>query len=182
MDGMMRALAKWIGPLKRRVLLTVGRGVLRLIDDDGGVQRVQMTALDGETLDRVERFAEYGFTSRPHPEAEAVLIAVGGDRAHALVVAVEDRRYRLRGLKTGEVAVYDDLGQIIKLARDGIEIETRADVTVTAPRVEIAAQEIDLGGGAEAGVARIGDMVEVGAGSSAGRWPIVSGSGKVKAG
>lgn len=120
MDAVIRTVTKLIGPLKRRVLLMIGRGVLKLIDDAGGIQHVQLVALEGETLDRVERFQEYGFTSVPHPGAEAVLAAAGGDRGHGLVVGVEDRRYRLVGLAGGEVAIYDDLEQKVHLKRNGI--------------------------------------------------------------
>lgn len=36
---------------------------------------------------------------------------------------VADRRYRLQGLKTGEVALYDDIGQCVHLTRGGILIK-----------------------------------------------------------
>ena len=153
MDAMIHMITRLLGPLKRRVMLTIGRAVLTLIDDAGGIQRVQLTALEGETLDRVERFMEYGFTSHPHPGAEAVLAAVAGDRAHGLIVAVEDRRYRLAGLAGGEVALHDDLGQRIHLTRSGIVIDTPGNLTVAAGgdiaitaagRIEIAATRIDL--------------------------------------
>ncbi|MBF0248042.1 MAG: phage baseplate assembly protein [Alphaproteobacteria bacterium] len=189
MDAVMRTVGKLIAPLKRRVLLMIGRGVIKLIDDAGGIQHVQLVALEGETLDRVERFQEYGFTSAPHPGAEAVLAAAAGDRAHSLVVGVEDRRYRLTGLAGGEVAIYDDLGQVIKLARTGIEVTTgqSAGVTVNAPvinanvdKVVVNSNDIHLAGEGGAQIARVGDLVAVGTGSSAGNWPIISGSDKAR--
>lgn len=120
MDAVIRTVTRLVAPLKRRVLLMIGRAVIKLVDDAGGIQVVQLVGLDGEILDRVERFQEYGFTSVPHAGAEAVLSAVGGDRSHGLVVAVEDRRYRLKGLAGGEMAIYDDLGQKVHLKRNGI--------------------------------------------------------------
>jgi len=36
---------------------------------------------------------------------------------------VSDRRYRLTGLAEGEVALYDDLGHKVHLAREGIVID-----------------------------------------------------------
>ena len=41
--------------------------------------------------------------------------------------------------------------------------------------------DVDLGGSGGQPVARVGDKVEITAGTSAGQWPIISGSGKVKA-
>lgn len=104
----MTTFGRWIGPLKRRVLLMVSRAVVELVDDARRLQTLQVTGYASEVLDGAERFQQYGFTSVPHPEAEAVVLAVGGERQHPIVIAVEDRRYRLVGLEDGEVALYTD--------------------------------------------------------------------------
>lgn len=101
-------LARLVAPLKRRIMLAAGRAVLRLVDDAAKVQRAQLEALEGEIHDQVERFQHYGFSSRPHPGGEAVLVALGGVRAHSIVVADDDGRYRRRDLETGEVCLYTD--------------------------------------------------------------------------
>ena len=44
------------------------------------------------------------------------------DSSHAVAVTVSDRRYRIRSLKQGEVAIYDDLGQSVTLTRTGIVV------------------------------------------------------------
>ena len=97
-----------IGPLRRRVLLMVGRAVLRVVDDSLKLQAVQVEGLPGEVLDGIERWQQYGFTSVPHPGAEAIIAALGGQRQHSVVLAVEDRRYRVMGLEQGEVCIYTD--------------------------------------------------------------------------
>jgi phage gp45-like len=51
--------------------------------------------------------------------AEAVVLFVGGRREHGLVVAVDDRRYRLKGLEKGEVALYNKAGGKVVLKADG---------------------------------------------------------------
>ncbi len=93
-------------PLRRRVMLMVGRAVLTLVDDDPRLQVVQLSALRSETIDRAERFQEYGFSSHPEPGAEAVVVCPGGVRQHPIVIAVDDRRYRPTGLLEGEVVLY----------------------------------------------------------------------------
>ena len=201
----MHAVNRWIAPLKRRLTLMIGRSVLRLVDDAMQLQSLQVEALAGETLDGVERFQQYGFTSHPHPDAEAIILSVAGERANAVVIAVDDRRYRITNLTAGEVALYDDQGQSVIMKRDGIVIDTdRPDgvqitapivtvnapvvtvdsadsVIVTAPVVTVDSADVRLGGQSGPAVARVGDMVSVSAGSSAGQWPIVSGSAKVTA-
>ncbi|MEX2630035.1 MAG: phage baseplate assembly protein V [Tistlia sp.] len=166
-------LARWAGPMRRRLGAMVRRAVLELIDDESALQRLQATALAGETLDGLERVQQYGFTSHPHPGAAAIVLALGGNSAHSVVIAVDDRRYRLAGLAQGEVALYDDQGQKLVIYRDRIEVE--------APKVVVKSPDVHLGEDGGPRVARVGDRVNVGSGSSAGLWPIVEGSENVRA-
>lgn len=117
-----RAWARMLGPVWRRMRLMISRGVLQMADDGQKMQSVQVTLL-GESPAWAERFQNYGLTSVPHGGAEAVVAAVGGARAHLAVLAIDDRRYRMSSLKTGEVAIYDDLGQSVHLTREGIVIK-----------------------------------------------------------
>lgn len=115
--------------LANRIAMLVGRCVLVAVDDSTLMQTVQVRML-GKLYGGVERFQEYGFTSVPMPGAEGVGVAVGGTREHLLTISLDDRRYRLKGLAAGEVALYDDHGQVVKLGRDGIEIFSPLDVTI----------------------------------------------------
>lgn len=136
----MKQLRQLMGPIENRVRLMFGRGVVRRIDDARQAQELQLELLSDEGQDAVERLQNYGFTSHPHPDAEALIACVGGLRSHAVAIVVEDRRYRVRGLQQGEVALFDDLGNVIKLGREAIEIVAASKVTVTAPDgVEITA-------------------------------------------
>ncbi len=166
--------------LADRVRNMIGRAVLSAIDDTKLLQTLQVTLLADELADGVERFQNYGFSSHPFPEAEAIVAAVGGTRSHLVAIAVDDRRYRVKGLAEGEVAIYDDQGQTIVLKRGGIEITTDKYVLinaqtadVTADSVTIVSDDINLGGGGGQPVARVGDSVVGGV--------ITSGSPKVKA-
>ena len=66
-----------------------------------------MEALEGEVIDRAEKFGMYGITSHPLPGADALVLAVGGVRQHPIIL-VDDRRHRVRELAEGEVCVYTD--------------------------------------------------------------------------
>jgi len=89
------------------------------------LQSLQMRLTAGEVNDDMEHFEPYGFTSNPLPGAEAVATFLGGDRSHAIVLVVADRRYRLQSLVPGEVAIYTDEGDKIHLKRGRvIDIET----------------------------------------------------------
>lgn len=178
----MTAIARMMEPIAARVRLMIGRAVIAAVADDAQAQALQLELLSDEVQDGVERFQGYGFTSHPHPGAEALVAFVGGTRSHGVVVQVEDRRYRLKSIAEGEVALFDDLGQVIHLKRDRIAIESPLKVTIDAQTVDVTADvvtvesaDIRLGGAGGAKVARVGDDVDLGTGK------IISGSDVVTA-
>jgi phage baseplate assembly protein V len=126
-------------PLKHRIAMMVSRAIVTLVEDTGGIQALQLAALDGELLEGAERFQDYGFTSVPFPDAEAVVVFPGGLRSHPLIVACGDRRYRLKGLQGGEVAIYDDQDQAVILKREGIRVQSPLKVEIEAPEVTLTA-------------------------------------------
>jgi phage baseplate assembly protein V len=133
----MHPLYRLLRPLAQRVQLMVGRAVLRLVNDATTMQSVQVSLLADELRDDVERFQNYGFTSVPFAGAEAVAVCVAGSRDHVVVVAVDDRRYRLKGLANGEVAIYTDEGDHIVIKRGGtVEVLAATKVNVRTPLVE----------------------------------------------
>jgi phage baseplate assembly protein V len=101
----------------------ISRGTLADIDPDRKMQTVQARLLAGETKNGLEYFEPYGITSVPNNDAELVAVFLDGDRSNGLVICIADRRFRLQGMKTGEVALHDDQGQKVHLTRDGIVIE-----------------------------------------------------------
>lgn len=136
-----RFVRKLLAPIYRRLAMIVTRGVVKLVDDGLKMQTVQVTGHADEVLDNVERWQQYGLTSRPRKGAEALLLAIGGHRAHTAAVAVDDRRYRPTDLEEGEVALYSDEGDIIKFKRGKIiEVVTGEKLDVTAPEVTVTAE------------------------------------------
>ncbi len=145
---MVNSFRRLIGPCLRMARMMVGRAVINLINDGLKMQELQVTLLADEVRADVERFQEYGLTSHPVPGAEAVMVSVGGNRDHGIVIAVDDRRYRLKSLTQGEVALYDDQGQAIHLKRnkvihiygcDEVWVDAAVKVLVTAPEITCTA-------------------------------------------
>lgn len=127
-----RAL-KYLASRQRNMIL---RGRVTLVDDTRQLQALQVSLLgDGDdTPDDIERFQQYGVTSKPFTNSEAVVLFPGGDRSHGLCVAVGDRRYRLTGLADGEVALYDDQNQVVHIKRDGVYIVSAQQVVIDTPQ------------------------------------------------
>lgn len=103
------------------------RAVLRRVNSAPGVQTVQGDGLADEALQGNEMMQHYGFTSVPLPGCEGIVVPVGGQTAHGVIIATEHGIYRLKSLKPGEVALYTDEGSKIVLKR-GRLIEVDCDV------------------------------------------------------
>ena len=129
-----RLIAKMLAPLARRVSNLVARGVVSAVNAGLKGQAVQVKLLSGEMKDAVEHMEPYGYTANAHGGAECVSVFLDGDRSHGLVLVVADRRYRLQGLQSGEVAIYDDLQQKVHLTREGIVVWSPLDIKLHAGR------------------------------------------------
>lgn len=123
----------------------VARAVLNVVDDEGNMQRVQISLLEDEVIDSVERFQNYGFTSVPDEGSEATVVFVGADRSHPVVVVADDRRVRKKGLKPGEVAIYHKDGDFIHLKNGNcMDISTRTLTLSCETATLSASSEITL--------------------------------------
>lgn len=154
-------MKRLLAPLQRKLAMMVGRAVVHVINDTPGWQTLQAELLNGEVRDDIEYAQDYGFTSHPHPGAEAVAVSVAGSRDHLIVVKVGDRRYRLKGLAEGEVAIYTDEGDQIVLKR-GREIHMTAGtkVVIDAPMVDVL-HNLHVGGSVtvDESVTATGDVI-----------------------
>lgn len=123
------------------------RGVGTQVLADGPVQLFQGEALAGEQLQDNELFQHYGLTSRPPPGFMFVCLPVGGKTAHAIAIATEHAASRLKGLASGEVAIYTDEGDKIVLKRGHvIEITTQTLKINASTKVEITSPLITTTG------------------------------------
>nr|WP_240746130.1 phage baseplate assembly protein V [Cupriavidus oxalaticus] len=115
----------------------IGRCVVALVDSARKLQALQLRLTAGETKDGVEHFEPYGYTSCPLPGAEGIVAFPGGDRSHAVALVIGDRRFRLSGLKPGEVALYTDEGDSLVFKRGRIaELNTGTFVVNAEEKVQ----------------------------------------------
>ena len=138
-----RGLRAALAPIGRAIAMMAARSVVKLVDDTKGRQTLQAEILDGELRDGVERVQEYGFTSHPFADADAIILSLSGTREKAIAIAVDDRRYRLK-LQEGEVALFDDLGNAVKLLRDKVHVVGVQEVRVEAPSVKVESTTVTI--------------------------------------
>ena len=119
----------------RAIILSVAEGVIK---------RFSATGRAGETFTDREYFQHYGYSSRTLPGAEGIVLREGN---HIIMIASDDRRYRI-ALEEGEVALYDDQGQVIHLKRgkeihiygcDKLTADVGMETKLNCPVVEVVA-------------------------------------------
>lgn len=117
------------------------RAQITRIDTQGGVQTTQLAGLKPETLEDVELFQHYGLTSVPPEGAMAIVLPLGGQTTHGIILATEHSAYRLQGLASGEVALYTDEGTRIVLRRGKIIDVTCETYNVNCKNYHVSASD-----------------------------------------
>jgi len=115
------------------------RGVVTLIKSTGAVQLVQVDGMSGEQLQDAELFQQFGFTSNPPAGTMAIILPIGGKTAHGMVIATEHGALRLKGLASGEMAIYNQWGDHVILAADRrMKVVSSLAVDITTPTVNMS--------------------------------------------
>lgn len=134
-------LNRILEPIRTRIRSIVNRAIASLIDDTTAMQIVQLRLMKDETKSNVERVQNYGFSSVPLEGSETVVLFVNGNKDHGLVIAIDDSRYRVKNGAPGQVTVYDNDGNFVKLTEaEGIEINAPNEKVVIK-----ASGDIDIG-------------------------------------
>lgn len=140
-----RTLERKFEKMARGLANIVCRGVAAMTGDKTKWQTQQVQLLDGETIDGAERVQQYGFSGVPQGGAECIVLMVNGDRSHPVILACDDRRYRVAGLQNGEVCVYTDEGDRIHLKRDNtIEVTTKHFIVKAQEDVQIETKQLTI--------------------------------------
>jgi phage baseplate assembly protein V len=86
---------------------------------------VQLKGLAGEQLQDAELFQHFGFTSCPPAGTQCIVLPIGGQTSHAIIIATENGAYRLQ-VASGEMAIYSDEGAFVHIKKGRI-VEVECD-------------------------------------------------------
>ena len=120
------------------------RGTLNLVKSADNIQKAQVSGLADETLQDVELMQQFGLTSVPPAGTQVVVLPMGGETTHSIVIATENGSFRVKNLKSGETAVYDESGstiilkqgRLIEIDCDILKITASTKVEISSPLVE----------------------------------------------
>ena len=123
------------------------RGKVARVQAGGGVQKIQVEGLDGETVQDLEHAENFSFTSNPPAGSDCVVVPLGGKTSHGIIVTTTNGAYRITGLSDGETAVYNadgakmvlKKGRVIEIDCDKLNIKAPNGVNITSEKVECSA-------------------------------------------
>lgn len=157
-EDVQKLLRSW----RTRIFMMLARGIIKGIEDSSGnLRKIHSSFLANETITGMDQMQEYGFSSHPPPGGECMAAFIGGNRSGGIVIATQDRRYRIE-LDEGEVAIYTKFGASVKLDKDdkitihGTDLEAEGDDSALLKqgtgKVEITGGIVVLEGIATAGI------------------------------
>lgn len=135
---------KVIKPTHNRVVNMIRFGVVTLVKN-GKTREVQVETLGGEVIDNVKFLEPFGFTSKPPVGSETLIFNVNGNAANNVVLNIGNREFRFKGCATGEVAMYDQFGNIIHLKTGGnMNITAPETIDIEAKTANVTAENLNI--------------------------------------
>ncbi|MDA9573342.1 phage baseplate assembly protein V [Rickettsiales bacterium] len=132
----------------------------------------------------------------PEIDEQVIILSPSGDLSQAVILPSFYKNNASDSDQNIKSITYQDGSKIsFNVSSGTLDLDLKGDVTIKvvgnanieSDNINITASsnitldgDVDLGGSGGQGVARIGDLVDISAGSSSGQWPIISGSSKVK--
>ena len=124
----------------------------------------------------------------PEIDEQVIILSPSGDLSQAVILPSFYKNNASDSNQNIKSITYQDGSKIsFNIASGTLDLDLKGDVKIkVVGNAEIEAAkvtlkgDVDLGGSGGQGVARIGDKIEITGGSSAGQWPIISGSSLVK--
>ena len=113
-------------------------GTVNLVEK-GQTQHCQVKTAAGEILNDVAFLEPYGFTAKPKKKSETLIFNVNGNKFNNVVLNIGSRELRFKELSDGEVAMYDDSGNLLHFKNGGIiDLKAPATMNQTAQTINIS--------------------------------------------
>lgn len=119
------------------------RGRITRVKSGLSIQQVQGNGLAGEKVQDAELFQHFGFTSCPPAGTQCIVLPLGGQTSHSIIIATENGAYRLQ-VASGEMAIYSDEGAYVHIKKGRI-VETECDeYLVKTKKYTVLAEDYDV--------------------------------------
>ena len=108
--------------LATRVKLLLTPVIIDAINNDGEVQTMKVSGLEGEVIDNVQRIEDYGRTTVPPTETGALLTSVAGNRTSSSIIKAGISKDRPKEGENGDIIDWDIHGNKVKYTKEGVNI------------------------------------------------------------
>ena len=115
----IRAFQRLLTPILARIRRVVMGSVIKIVDDSGDLQKMQVETIGRSVYDNIENFGVFGVASNPPAGLDAIIVERNGKY---ISIAIGDRKYRIKNLASGDTAIYDTRGQTVILNSNGINL------------------------------------------------------------
>jgi phage baseplate assembly protein V len=179
-----------LNDLARRLANIIRLGQILAVDYEAARARVKIGSLETDWLPWIT--ANSGTNKAWNPpeiEEQVIVLSPCGELNQGVILPSLYRGLDPENSKDIKSIIFADGSKIsFNKASGNLDLDIKGNITIkVAGNAEIEAGNItlkgniDLGGSGGNPIARVGDKVKIDSGSSAGQWPIISGSSKVKA-
>ncbi len=179
-----------INDLSRRLANIIRLGSIQEIDYQRALATVKIGELETDWLPWIT--ANSGNNKNWNPielDQQVVVLSPTGELDQGIILPSLYKNNAPENSPVTQSIYFQDGSRIsFNRATGSLDLSLKGNATIkVAGSAQIEATSIvlngttDLGGVGGASVARVGDKVKIDSGSSAGEWPIISGSSKVKA-
>ena len=187
-----------VNDLGRRLANIIRIGTIFEIDFEEAKARVKIGDLETDFLPWVNSNSGANNSwNPPEMDEQVIILSPSGELNQGVILPslyknnASDELPNIQSVtyKDGSKVSFDqDTGSLTLDLQGGINLDIKGSAAIkVAGSAQIEAAkvtlkgDVDLGGSGGQPIARVGDKVEITAGSSAGQWSIISGSEKVKA-
>lgn len=111
---MTSLIGRFVEPLRNRLLLLIAKAIVTRVNDSENIQIVQINLGNNEVIDGVERIQNFGFSSNPVNGSPAIVLCLGGERSHPIVIVTDSKENR-PDVSSGDSVMYNSSGTKITL-------------------------------------------------------------------
>jgi len=117
---LLEMVNKLMMPIKRGISVMIAKALITSVTDGNKtIQLVQVDLGNNQAASDIERVQNFGFSSHPKNLAQAIVLALAGNRDHMVVIAVDDSNFR-PGVAKGDSVVYNSDDMRIELKGEEI--------------------------------------------------------------
>jgi phage baseplate assembly protein V len=179
-----------LNDLGRRLANIIRLGQIFEIDYEVAKARVKIGDLETDWLPWIaSNSGANNSWNPPEIDEQVMILSPGGELNQGVILPSLYRDNATENSGTVKSIVFADGSKVLFDSESGnLDLDIKGNATIkVAGDAQIESPNITLKGNVDLGdiggnpVARVGDKVQIDSGSSAGQWPIISGSSKVKA-